>query len=168
MKDDIITMAHGAGGRKMRKFIADVIGKYFSNPVLDKMEDGAVLPGIAEKLVFTTDSFVVTPLFFPGGDIGRLAVCGTINDLAAMGAMPLYMTVSLILEEGSLISDLEKVIASIKKTAAEARVMIVAGDTKVVGNGKADKIFINTAGIGKIYGGKKRISSASGAGKEMR
>src|ERR1035437_10426959 len=100
MKDNVITMAHGAGGRKMQEFISAIIKKYFSNPILDRMDDSALLPATKGRLVFTTDSFVVTPVFFSGGDIGRLAVCGTVNDLTAMGAKPLYITAALIIEEG--------------------------------------------------------------------
>src|ERR1035437_970444 len=161
MKDNVITMAHGAGGRKMQEFISAIIKKYFSNPILDRMDDSALLTATKGRLVFTTDSFVVTPVFFSGGDIGRLAVCGTVNDLTAMGAKPLYITAALIIEEGFPVLDLEKILASMKRTAVEAGVVIAAGDTKVVERGKADKIFINTAGIGAVYGGKTKISSVN-------
>ncbi|HRU39715.1 MAG TPA: hydrogenase expression/formation protein HypE [Candidatus Goldiibacteriota bacterium] len=127
-----------------------LIMKYLGNPTLNKMEDSACLPGINGRMAFTTDSFVVSPAFFSGGDIGKLAVCGTVNDLAAAGAKPLFLTAGLILEEGFSIRSLEKILISMKKTAFEAGVTIVAGDTKVVERGKADKIFINTSGLGSI------------------
>ena len=148
--DNIITLSHGSGGRKMQRLISAVIMKYFGNPILCKMDDSAVLPAITGRLAFTTDSFVVSPLFFPGGDIGRLAVCGTVNDLTAMGANPMYLTAGFILEEGLKITALERVLSSMKKAAHEAGVTIAAGDTKVVERGKADAMFINTSGIGEI------------------
>jgi hydrogenase expression/formation protein HypE len=116
------------------------------------MDDAAVL-NLGGRLAFTTDSYVVTPLFFPGGDIGKLAVCGTVNDLAVSGAVPLYLSLAFIIEEGFAIADLEKIVDSIQKTAAEAGVCIVTGDTKVVQKGKADGLFVNTAGIGKVPDG---------------
>ncbi len=126
------------------------------------MDDGAVLDlkQANKKLVFTTDSFVVSPIFFPGGDIGKLAVCGTINDLSMMGATPLYLSSSVIIEEGFEFASLKKIIRSMKKTVTEAGVQIVCGDTKVVGRGNCDKIFINTAGIG-IIEKKTKIASAN-------
>jgi hydrogenase expression/formation protein HypE len=156
-----ITLAHGAGGLKMQSLINNVIMSHFSNSVIDKMEDAAVMPGIKGRLVMTTDSFVVSPIFFSGGDIGRLSVCGTINDLSAMGARPLYLTAAFIIEEGLLVSTLEKIVFSMKKTCDEAGVFIACGDTKVVERGKADKIFINTSGIGEITGNKTRISCSA-------
>jgi len=161
MENEIITLAHGSGGNASLKLINNYIKKYFSNKVLNKMEDAAVLDLKAKKIAMTTDSFVISPIFFAGGDIGRLSICGTVNDLAAMGARPIYITVGLILEEGLLLKDLEKIIISMKKTADEAGVIIVAGDTKVVNRGKADKIFINTTGIGKIISNKNEISSSN-------
>lgn len=142
-----ITLTHGSGGRATSELIHSVFAKHFSNPVLDKMEDSAVVPGNA-KIAMTTDSFVVTPLFFSGGDIGRLSVCGTVNDLAMSGAVPMYLTCGFILEEGVESETLEKIVESMAKTAAEAHVKIVAGDTKVV-EGKGG-LFINTAGVGFI------------------
>ena len=142
-----ITMAHGSGGKSSAELMKAVFGKYFKNDILDKMEDAAVLE-ISGKIAFSTDSFVVTPTVFKGGDIGKLAVCGTVNDLLMMGAKPLYLTSAYILEEGLLGDHLETCVASMAKTAAEAGVKIVAGDTKVVeGSGG---LMINTTGIGLI------------------
>ena len=120
-----------------------------ANPILEKMDDSAVFD-VNGKLAFTTDSYTVNPIFFPGGDIGRLAVCGTVNDLAMSGAKPLYLSLAFIIEEGLPIADLKKILNSIKKAAAEADVKIVTGDTKVVNKGCADKLFINTAGVGIV------------------
>ncbi|AEV67665.1 hydrogenase expression/formation protein HypE [Acetivibrio clariflavus DSM 19732] len=143
-----ITMAHGSGGSATRKLIQDLFHKYFQNDVLDKMEDAAVLDIPSGKIAYTTDSFVVTPIFFQGGDIGKLAVCGTLNDLLVMGAEPKYLSVGFILEEGMDIRDLEEIIKSMALTAEESGVKIVAGDTKVIeGSGG---IYINTSGIGLI------------------
>lgn len=142
-----ITMAHGSGGKSSAELMKAVFGKYFKNDVLDKMEDAAVLQ-INGKIAFSTDSFVVTPTIFKGGDIGKLAVCGTVNDLLMMGANPLYLTSAYILEEGLTSDHLETCVASMAKTAAATGVKIVAGDTKVVeGNGG---LIINTTGIGLI------------------
>ncbi len=142
-----IELRHGSGGEETGRLISSLFAKYFKNPILDRMEDGAVLPPLSGNPVFTSDSFVVEPLFFPGGDIGKLSICGTVNDLASMGARPLYLTTSFILETGLETETLEKVVASMAETAKEAGVMIVAGDTKVIeGNGG---LYINTAGIGE-------------------
>ncbi|MBR5329177.1 MAG: hydrogenase expression/formation protein HypE [Firmicutes bacterium] len=142
-----ITMAHGSGGKSSAELMKAVFGKYFKNDILDKMEDAAVL-NVNGKIAFSTDSFVVTPTVFRGGDIGKLAVCGTVNDLLMMGAKPLYLTSAYILEEGLEVDLLEQCVASMAKTAEEAGVKIVAGDTKVVeGNGG---LMINTSGIGVI------------------
>ena len=141
-----IALRHGAGGEETSKLIHEIFAAHFQNEILNKMEDAAVLPEIQGVPVFTSDSFVVEPLFFPGGDIGKLSVCGTVNDLACMGAKPLYLTASFILETGLETNTLEKAVASMAATAEEAGVKIVAGDTKVVeGNGG---LYINTAGIG--------------------
>lgn len=140
-----ITMVHGSGGKSTSELINSIFAKHFNNPVLSKMEDSAVLPGAA-KIAMTTDSFVVNPLFFNGGDIGKLAVCGTVNDLAMSGAVPKYLTCGFILEEGADTADIEKIVISMAKTAEEAGVIIVAGDTKVV-EGKGG-IYINTSGVG--------------------
>lgn len=144
---DIITLDYGSGGKKTSELIEKIIKPSFSNKALDELSDAARLCG-SEKLLFSTDSFVVNPYFFPGGDIGKLAVCGTVNDIAVSGGIPKYLSLSLILEEGLPIKDLEKITDSIRKTAEETGVLIVTGDTKVVEKGKGDSIYINTAGIG--------------------
>ncbi|CAG0911692.1 unnamed protein product, partial [Cyprideis torosa] len=155
---DTITLAHGSGGKAMRDLIEDVFVGGFDNDELAKLEDQArfelgelLLQG--DRLAMTTDSYVVDPLFFPGGDIGKLAVTGTVNDLAVGGAKPLYLTCSMIIEEGMKVDDLRRIVASMKATADAAGVKIVTGDTKVVDRGAADKLFINTAGIGVIPAG---------------
>ncbi|WP_298608248.1 hydrogenase expression/formation protein HypE [uncultured Thiothrix sp.] len=150
-----ITLAHGAGGKAMRELIDEVFVKGFANPELASLEDQArfdltELVAQGNRLALTTDSYVVDPLFFPGGDIGKLAVTGTVNDLAMSGAVPLYLTCGMILEEGFAIDELIKIVTSMKVTADEAGVKIVTGDTKVVHKGAADKCFINTAGVGVI------------------
>lgn len=144
----IITSAHGSGGKMMNELIRDIFEKHFSNEILSRMEDAAVLPSPGGKIAFTTDSFVVSPLFFPGGDIGKLSVCGTVNDLLMRGAVPKYLTAGFILEEGLDTDVLERVAASMQAAAREAGVMIVAGDTKVI-EGKGG-LYINTAGIGAV------------------
>jgi hydrogenase expression/formation protein HypE len=144
-----ILLAHGSGGRLSHKLIKTLFQKHLGNPYLDQMNDASVLPG-QERIAVTTDSFVVSPLFFRGGNIGKLAVCGTVNDLAVSGAIPKFLTLALILEEGLPMDELERIIESVAETAAEAGVAIVCGDTKVVERGSADKIFINTTGIGYI------------------
>lgn len=145
--DEIITLDYGSGGKKTSKLIENMIVPALENPALSALGDGAVIPGNGE-LVFSTDSFVVNPLFFPGGDIGKLSVCGTVNDIAMCGGEPKYLSLSLIMEEGLPVRDLEKIIASIRAAAAVAGVQIVTGDTKVVEKGRGDGIYINTAGIG--------------------
>jgi hydrogenase expression/formation protein HypE len=148
-----ITLAHGGGGRIMHGLIERLLVPAFSNPLLETRHDGAIFEVPAGRLAFTTDSYVVRPIFFPGGDIGTLAVNGTVNDLSMCGARPLYISCALILEEGFPIADLERVIASLRAAADAAGVHIVTGDTKVVDKGKGDGIFINTAGIGIIEHG---------------
>ncbi|MBP7576955.1 MAG: hydrogenase expression/formation protein HypE, partial [Candidatus Obscuribacter sp.] len=148
-------MAHGSGGKAMKDLIDAIFVEQFDNDELAKLEDQARisiadLSKIGDRLAFTTDSYVVYPLFFAGGDIGKLAVVGTVNDLAVGGATPLYLTCSLILEEGLAVVDLRRVIASMAQTARACGVSIVTGDTKVVERGSADKMFINTAGVGVI------------------
>lgn len=155
LRDGTITLAHGSGGKAMRDLIDEVFVETFANPYLAILEDQAriALDGLnarGDRLALTTDSFVVDPLFFPGGDIGRLAVNGTINDLAVSGARPLYLTCGMILEEGLPVATLRKVVESMKTAADVAGVGIVTGDTKVVHRGAADKLFINTAGVGVI------------------
>lgn len=147
---DIITLSHGSGGRATNRLINEMFYKHFNNEYLSQKNDSTVLPRLNGKLAITTDSFVINPLFFPGGDIGKLSVCGTVNDLAMSGAKPLYITVGFIIEEGLSLIDLEKIVISIAKTANEAGVEIVTGDTKVVEKGSGDGIFINTTGIGII------------------
>jgi hydrogenase expression/formation protein HypE len=150
--EDRILLAHGSGGKLSHDLVEENFVPLFDNAILRKLDDSAVFE-LSGRLAFTTDSYVVSPIFFPGGDIGRLAVCGTINDLAMNGAVPKYLSISLIIEEGLSMSDLQRVVASIKDAAVEAEVQIVAGDTKVVNKGSADKLFINTAGIGIIAPG---------------
>lgn len=145
--DEIITLDYGSGGKKTARLIESMIVPAFGNPALDELGDGAIVPG-AERLVFSTDSFVVDPVFFPGGDIGKLSVCGTVNDIAVSGGAPKYLSCAFIIEEGFELSALERIIASIRKAAAEAGVSVVTGDTKVVEKGRGDGIYINTAGIG--------------------
>lgn len=152
---DTITLAHGSGGWAMRDLIQEVFVSAFANPLLAPLEDQArvELAGLSaqgRQLAFTTDSYVITPLFFPGGDIGSLAINGTVNDLAVAGAIPLYLSAGFILEEGLPIATLRRVVASMQQAALAAGVAIVTGDTKVVQRGAADQLFINTAGIGVI------------------
>lgn len=147
-KDKIIQLSHGDGGIKTGELINNLLLKYFGNEVLNKLEDSAVLNPNNGKIAYTTDSFVVDPIFFPGGDIGKLSICGTINDLATTGCTPLALSLSFIIEEGFLVSDLKKILSSIKKVLDDTDIKIVTGDTKVVEKGSADKIFINTSGIG--------------------
>ena len=144
----IITMAHGSGGKSTSELIKNIFAKHFSNPYLNKMEDSTVLPAISGRISVTTDSFVVTPLFFQGGDIGKLAVCGTVNDLLMNGAVPLYLTCGFIIETGTESETLEKIASSMAFYARQAGVLIVSGDTKVIeGNGG---VYINTAGVGSV------------------
>ena len=150
--EDRILLAHGSGGKLSHELVEKSFVKAFANPLLAKLDDSAVMD-FTGRLAFTTDSYVVNPIFFPGGDIGKLAICGTVNDLATSGAKPLYLSLSFIIEEGLPQDELSKIIASIRKTAREAEVKIVTGDTKVVNRGSADKLFINTAGVGIIAGG---------------
>ena len=164
-KDTQITLAHGSGGRAMHELIEGLFLDYLRNPLLEKLEDQAVFEiglscdGVAgsasnghgkARMAFTTDSYVVDPIFFPGGDIGKLAINGTVNDLAMSGACPLYISAGFILEEGFPIEDLKRILASMRDAAAEAGVAVVTGDTKVVQKGSVDKLFINTSGVGVI------------------
>ena len=164
LRDENITLAHGSGGRAMHELVEGLFLEYFRNPLLELLEDQAVFEvhngaGPA-RFAFTTDSYVVTPLFFPGGDIGKLAVNGTINDIAMSGAEPLYLSAGFILEEGFPIADLKRILASMRDASNQAGVQIVTGDTKVVEKGTADKLFINTAGIGVLHHAQ-RISAAN-------
>jgi hydrogenase expression/formation protein HypE len=152
LRDDKITLSHGSGGKSTHNLIEGVFAPAFSNPLLDAMDDAATfsINGSGQRLAFTTDTYVVSPLFFPGGDIGKLAIHGTINDLAMSAAEPLYLSSAFILEEGFPIAELKRIVASMAAAAAEAGVSIVTGDTKVVQRGKADGVFINTAGVGLV------------------
>ncbi len=152
-----ITIAHGNGGEENNELISKIFYKHFANDILEKSEDAAVIE--EGTLAFTTDSFTVSPLFFPGGDIGKLAVCGTCNDLAMMGAKPKYLTCSVIIEEGFSTRELEKIVRSMKKELEINGAMVVSGDTKVVPRGSVDKLFINTTGIGVIE--QKGISASA-------
>jgi hydrogenase expression/formation protein HypE len=145
-----IVLGHGSGGKLTADLIEKIFLPAFRNPILDKLDDQAVVTINGARLAFTTDSFVVTPIFFPGGDIGRLAVHGTVNDLAMSGAQPLYLSAAFILEEGLPVDDLRRVVESMRAAAADACVQFVTGDTKVVDRGKGDQIFIITTGIGAI------------------
>jgi len=144
-----ILLAHGSGGRLAHELIEKVLLKPLSNPLLDRLDDSAVVP-FSGRLAFTTDSYVVNPIFFPGGDIGKLAVCGTVNDLSMVGATPLYLSLAFIIEEGLSLDELERVLVSVQAAASEAQIQIITGDTKVVNRGSADKLFVNTAGVGRV------------------
>ena len=145
-----IVLGHGSGVKLTAELIEKLFLPAFSNSVLNKLDDQAVLQVNGSRLAFTTDSFVVTPIFFPGGDIGTLAVNGTVNDLAMSGARPLYLSAAFILEEGLAAEDLRRIVESMRSAAHSAGVQIVTGDTKVVNRGKGDQIFITTTGIGVI------------------
>jgi len=146
---DKILLAHGSGGKLAHELIEKSFLRTFYNPLLAKLDDSATFD-FSGRLAFTTDSYVVNPIFFPGGDIGKLAVCGTVNDLAMAGAVPLYLSLSFIIEEGLPQEDLIHIVSSVKEAAEEAEVQIITGDTKVVNRGAADKLFLNTAGVGLI------------------
>ena len=159
MKTKQITLDHGSGGEASRELVETLLVSRLKNNFLDRMDDSAIINLFGHNLAMTTDSYVVDPIFFPGGDIGSLSVHGTVNDLSMQGATPLFLTLGLILEEGFPLKDLEKIIDSAARAAEEAGVKIVAGDTKVVPRGNADKIFMNTAGIGIIPKGVDVSSS---------
>ena len=150
--EDKVLLGHGSGGTMMKRIIDEVFFEAYAGDELRRGDDAAVLPASAagERLAFSTDSFVVSPHFFPGGDIGRLAICGTVNDIATSGARPLYLSCGFILEEGYPIDDLRRICASMAEAAREAGVVLVTGDTKVVNRGKGDGVFINTSGVGAI------------------
>jgi len=160
---DRIVLAHGSGGKLSDKLIHDLIIRELGNTYIDSSHDGAVfdMPG---TIAFTTDSFVVSPIFFPGGDIGDLAVNGTVNDLVCCGSKPMYLSLALIIEEGFPVADLRRIIASIANAARSAGIKIVTGDTKVVEKGKGDKIFINTAGVGIVPAGRSISPSRCSVG----
>ena len=152
MKNQTITMAHGAGGRQTAELIDQIFKAHFSNPDLTA-DDAAVLVPPTRRMAVSTDGFIVSPAFFPGGNIGKLSICGTVNDLACMGAKPLYLTCAFVIEEGFSMEKLEEIAAAMEKTAKEAGVRIVSGDTKVAGKGQVDGIFITTTGMGEIEEG---------------
>jgi len=153
MRSDRILMAHGSGGTMMKELIEDIFVAEFGDEILLRMDDAASLDLPTSRLAFTTDTYTVSPLFFPGGDIGRLAVCGTVNDVATSGARPLYLSVGFVLEEGLAVSDLTRILVSMRDAAAEAGVRIVTGDTKVVERGHGDGLYVNTAGVGALTDG---------------
>ncbi len=153
MNQDKIILAHGSGGKLSSDLLKNIFLKDFRNPILEKLDDMATLNLNGVKVAFTTDSYVVNPIFFNGGDIGKLAICGTVNDISMSGAVPKYISAAFVIEEGFPVDDLKKITGSMRKAAEEAGVEIVTGDTKVVEKGSADKIFINTAGIGLIEPG---------------
>ena len=152
---DQVLMGHGSGGRMTADLVRRLFVPAFSNDILSALEDQATLPLPGCRLAFTTDSFVVRPLFFPGGDIGKLAVHGTVNDLAVGGAVPMYLAAAFILEEGLPMADLSRIVASMREACAEAGVSLVTGDTKVVDRGKGDGVFIATSGIGMVPHGRR-------------
>ncbi len=154
-KNGCVDMSHGSGGRASAQLIETLFAAAFDNEFLRQGNDGAILPALPAgcRLVMSTDAYVISPLFFPGGDIGCLAVHGTINDVAMMGAQPLWLSVSFILEEGFPLADLQRIVASMAQAAAAAGVPIVCGDTKVVERGKGDGVYISTSGIGCVAAG---------------
>jgi hydrogenase expression/formation protein HypE len=149
LKTKTVTLAHGAGGKQTSELIREVFKAHFSNPYFTA-DDAAVLPAPDGRIAMTTDGFIVSPRFFRGGNIGKLSICGTVNDLACMGAQPLYMTCAFVIEEGFPMDQLEQIVSSMEATAKEAGVKIVAGDTKVAGKGQVDGVFITTTGVGRI------------------
>ena len=149
---ETVTLAHGAGGKQTSELIDKVFKEYFANPDLTG-DDAAVLTPPKGKMAMTTDGFIVSPRFFPGGNIGKLSICGTVNDLACMGARPLYLTCSFVIEEGFPMEELRQIARAMKDTAQECGVRIVAGDTKVAGRGQVDGVFITTTGVGEILEG---------------
>ncbi|MFC1517919.1 hydrogenase expression/formation protein HypE [Candidatus Margulisiibacteriota bacterium] len=162
MTNKQILLDHGSGGKLSHELISSVFVKHFANNTLKELTDSALCKVSSDQIAFTTDSYVVQPIFFPGGDIGKLAVCGTVNDLAVTGATPLYLSCGFIIEEGFSIEELDKIVSSMAKEAKNSGVQIVTGDTKVVERGAADKIFINTAGIGIIDKKNVEIANAKG------
>jgi hydrogenase expression/formation protein HypE len=161
MRDTTVRLDHGSGGRLARELTRDIFLKHFGGELLAGLPDAAVLPESGGRLAFTTDSHVITPRFFPGGDIGKLAVCGTVNDLAVSGAIPRYLSAGFIIEEGFGLEELERIAASMAEEAQRCGVEIAAGDTKVVERGGCDGIFINTAGIGTLPEERAHIASAA-------
>ncbi|MFI5399935.1 MAG: hydrogenase expression/formation protein HypE [SAR324 cluster bacterium] len=166
-KSKEILLAHGSGGRDMHQLVEGLIVPQLYNPLLAALDDQAIVEIQGVRLAFTTDSFVVDPLFFPGGDIGQLAVNGTVNDLAMGGARPLYLSLSLILEEGFALADLDRVLKSVRAAADASGVQIVTGDTKVVHRNSADKLFINTSGVGLVADGVRITAAAAKPGDRV-
>ncbi len=167
MKKDTIRLDHGSGGKIAHKLLTNVMLPKFDNPILSQLNDGAIFDIEGTRLAFSTDTYVVDPIFFPGGNIGDLAINGTVNDLAMCGSTPLYLSMGLILEEGFLVSDLDKILEQMALAAEKAQVKIVTGDTKVVPKGASDKIFINTSGIGLIPEHVDISSSRARAGDKI-
>ena len=163
---DKILLAHGSGGKLAHELVEKSFLQAFSNPLLAKLDDSATFD-FSGRLAFTTDSYVVNPIFFPGGDIGKLAVCSTVNDLAMAGAVPLYLSLSFIIEEGLPQQDLMQIVSSVKEAAEEAEVQVITGDTKVVDRGTADKLFINTAGVGMVPEGVDISGSKAKTGDKV-
>ena len=163
---ETITMAHGSGGAKTSELIERIFKKYLGNPLFTA-DDAAVLPSSTNRLAVSTDGFIVSPPDFPGGNIGKLSICGTVNDLACMGAVPKYLTCAFVIEEGLPFDDLERYVAAMAITAAEAGVHIVAGDTKVAGRGQVDNLFITTTGIGEIRDGLCLSGAAAQPGDKI-
>ena len=161
--DKTVTLAHGAGGKQTSELIDKVFKEHFANPELTS-DDAAVLQVEGGKLAFTTDGFIVSPSEFPGGNIGKLSICGTVNDLSCMGARPLYLSCAFVIEEGFPMDKLEEIATSMEKTAKEAGVRIVAGDTKVAGKGQVDGVFITTTGIGRILEGAETAGNKARPG----
>lgn len=147
-----ITLAHGAGGAQTSDLIASIFRRHFDNGYLTA-DDAAILPAPSGKIAMTTDGFIVQPRFFPGGDVGRLSICGTVNDLSCMGARPVYLTCSFVIEEGFSVDELDRIVSSMADAAKEAGIAIVAGDTKVAGKGQVDGLFITTTGVGELLPG---------------
>ena len=164
--DDTILLAHGSGGKLSHELVEKTFLPLLANPALSKLDDSAIFEA-SGRLAFTTDGYVVNPIFFPGGDIGKLAVCGTVNDLSMKGARPLYLSLSAIIEEGLLLRDLERIARSVKKAAQEAGVNVIAGDTKVVNRGQADKLFITTSGVGIVPPGVDISGANARAGDKV-
>ena len=167
MTDDRILLDHGSGGKMAHRLTAELLVPLFDNPILADLHDGAIVEMNGSRIAFSTDTFTVTPLFFPGGDIGDLAVNGTVNDVAMCGATPLFISLALIIEEGFPRSDLERILKSVRRAADQAGVIVVTGDTKVVPQGAADGLFINTSGIGLIPQGLHIAGTAARPGDHV-
>lgn len=167
LKDKHVMLAHGGGGLESRQLVAEVMLKAFGNSHLNDLGDSALLPAQAGRLAMSTDGYVVKPRFFPGGDIGRLAICGTVNDLSVAGAKPLYLTVGMIIEEGLSMDELRSITRSMAVAAEEAGVPIVTGDTKVVPRGQADGLFITTAGLGTVPEGRSLSPTLAEPGDQI-